>query len=151
MKQLLLLLLYVTLLPLQAATVYKWVDDDGQVHYSNKPAHRNAEEIRVRDVYIDSGTSKPDEATRQRIQKQKRFVEAMEAEQKVLSNERQQKKDEQDKRFLRCEAARSQLKRMQQASRLFQRDQQGKRVLLTDEQYNKAMQQARIRVMRWFQ
>jgi hypothetical protein len=32
-----------------AATVYKWVDDDGVVHYSDQP-HQNAQKLQVRDV-----------------------------------------------------------------------------------------------------
>src|ERR1700691_2015689 len=32
-----------------AATVYKWVDDDGVVHYSDQP-HPNAQKLQVHDV-----------------------------------------------------------------------------------------------------
>ena len=37
-----------------ATTVYKWVDEDGQVHYGSKPRHKDAEEVKIKKRYIDS-------------------------------------------------------------------------------------------------
>ena len=42
-------------LPAQAAKLYKWVDDQGNVTYSErKPQNRQAETIRLRDATLDS-------------------------------------------------------------------------------------------------
>ena len=55
----------ITLIPLlstasaAATTVYKWVDEDGQVHYGQKSKNDNAKEIEIKNRYIGSGNAAP--------------------------------------------------------------------------------------------
>ena len=59
-----------------AASVYKWVDEDGQVHYGSKPDNKNAKEIEIKNRYIDSGNSTVPLSAEERVDKQKRFLNA---------------------------------------------------------------------------
>ncbi len=132
-----------------ATPIYKWVDEDGQVHYGLKPLAKDATEVKIRDRYIDSGTEKPAATTQERVERQKRFVDALKAEEKSIRDEKAKKDEEENQRFLRCVAARNQLKRAEQSAALYNKDKQGNRVILTDAQHKKYMQQARARVAKW--
>lgn len=133
----------------QAATVYKWVDEDGQVHYGSKPRHKDAEEVKIKKRFIDSGTSTPSLTTKERVENQKKFIDALEAENKSVSEVKRQKREQEEKRIARCNAARDQLKRREAASALYDLDDKGNRVLLDKKQYEIAIEHARARVKKW--
>jgi hypothetical protein len=132
-----------------AGAVYKWVDEDGQVHYSSKPKSKNAKEVKIKNRYIDSGTSAPSPSTQERLEKQKKFIDAMDAENKSLSDAKRKKQQQEELRNSRCNAARDQLRRQESASALYDLDEKGNRVLLDKKQYDIAMKQARNRVKKW--
>ena len=132
-----------------AASVYKWVDEDGQVHYSSKPKSKNAEEVKIKNRYIDSGTATPSLTTKERIENQKKFIDSIDAENKSLSDAKRKKQEQEELRNSRCNAARDQLRRQESASALYDLDEKGNRILLDKTQYEIAMKQARARVNKW--
>ena len=133
----------------QAESVYKWVDEDGQVHYGSKPKHKGAKEVKIKKRYIDSGTSIPDLTAEERAAKQKKFIDAIDAENKSLSDAKRKKQEQEELRNSRCNAARDQLRRQESASALYDLDEKGNRILLNKKQYEIAMKQARARVEKW--
>lgn len=132
-----------------AAEVYKWVDEDGQVHYGSKPKDKSAKEVKIKNRYIDSGTSTPALSTRERLDKQKKFINALDADNKSIAEEKRKQKQQEELKNSRCNAARDQLKRQESASALYDLDEKGDRILLDKKQYEIAMQQARARVEKW--
>lgn len=60
MKQVILIILlaFVVTIPLQADQVYKWVDAQGNVHYSDKP-HAGAEKVRIAPPQSYSAADQP--------------------------------------------------------------------------------------------
>ena len=132
-----------------AAPVYKWVDEDGQVHYGSRPKHEDAKEIEIKNRYIDSGNVSPPASARERADNQKRFINAMDAENKSISDDKRKKKEQEEQNIVRCNASRDQLKRAEAASALYDLDEKGNRILLNKKQYELAMQQARARVEKW--
>lgn len=132
-----------------AAPVYKWIDEDGQVHYGSKPKSKDAEKITIKKRYIDSGNSNAPLSAQERAENQKRFVNALDAERKAKEEEEKKKQKEEELKLKRCNAAQDQLKRYEQSGALYDLDEKGDRILLNKEQYEKAMSQARARVERW--
>lgn len=132
-----------------AAQVYKWVDEDGQVHYGSKPKSKDAKEIEIKNRYIDSGNVPAPLSTQERVNKQKKFIDAMDAENKSISEAKKKKKEQEELKISRCNAARDQLRRREAASALYDLDEKGDRVLLNKKQYEIAMEQARARVQKW--
>ena len=132
-----------------AASVYKWVDEDGQVHYGSKPKHENAKQIEIKNRYIDSGNVPPPLSAQDRVDKQKKFINALDAENKSISDAKRKKQEEEERRVTRCNASRDQLKRAENASALYDLDEKGNRILLNKTQYELAMAQARARVEKW--
>jgi len=77
-----------------AAQIYKWVDEDGQVHYGRKPKDKNAKEMTITNRYIDSGSVPPPLSAQERVDKQKKFIDALDAENKSLSDEKRKKREQ---------------------------------------------------------
>ena len=132
-----------------AATVYKWIDEDGQVHYGSRSQNKNAKEIEIKNRYIDSGSSTAPLSAEERVNKQKRYLNALDKENETLEEVKRQKKEIEAKKLSRCNASRDQLKRAENAGALYDLDEKGDRVLLNKNQYELAMEQARARVQKW--
>ncbi len=132
-----------------AATVYKWIDEDGQVHYGHKSENKNAKEIEIKNRYIDSGNSTAPLSAEERVNKQKRFLNALEADNKSLAEEKRKKEEQAELKMSRCNASRDQLRRAENSSALYDLDEKGNRILLNKKQYEQAMSQARARVQKW--
>ena len=145
----------ITLMPLlstaSAATVYKWVDEDGQVHYGHKAKNDNAKEVEIKNRYIGSGNVAPpaDSDEEEPIEKQKRYLKALDSENNSIAEEKRKKIEKEERRVSRCNASRDQLKRAEGAGALYDLDKKGNRVLLNKKQYEIAMGQARARVEKW--
>lgn len=143
-------LVFILLIPAVSATsIYRWVDEDGHVHFSSRPKADNAKKITIKDRYIDSGTSTPALSTEERMDKQKRFINALDEENKSLKQEKLNKQQQEEMAERRCNAARDQLRRAESASALYDLDEKGNRVILNNKQYELAMKQARARVAKW--
>lgn len=132
-----------------AAPVYKWIDEDGQVHYGSRPDNKNAKEIEIKNRYIDSGNSSAPLSAEERADKLKRFVNSIDAENKSIADDKEKKKKQEELKISRCNASRDQLKRAEAASALYDLDEKGNRILLNKKQYELAMKQARARVEKW--
>lgn len=132
-----------------AAPVYKWIDEDGQVHYGSRAEHKNAKEIEIKNRYIDSGNSSAPLSAQERVDKQKRFLNALDAENKSISDEKRKKKEQAELKITRCNASRDQLRRYENSGALYDLDEKGNRILLNKKQYEQAMAQARARVEKW--
>ncbi|MCW9030825.1 MAG: DUF4124 domain-containing protein [Gammaproteobacteria bacterium] len=132
-----------------AASVYKWVDEDGQVHYGSRPKHEDAEQVEIKNRYIDSGNQPAPLSAQERADKQQKFINALDAENESISEEKRKQREQEEQNIARCNAARDQLKRREAASALYDLDEKGNRVLLDKKQYEIAMEQARARVHKW--
>ena len=132
-----------------AATVYKWIDEDGQVHYGSRADNKNAKEIEIKNRYIDSGNSSAPLSAQERADKQKRFLNALDAENKSISDEKRKKKEQAELKITRCNASRDQLRRYENSGALYDLDEKGNRILLNKKKYEQAMGQARARVEKW--
>lgn len=149
LKSLLFIALSFILNSAYAGPVYKWVDEDGQVHYGGKPMHKDAEEVTIKKRYIDSNTATTPLTAKERAENQKRFINALDAENRSIAEAKKKNQQQDEMRTTRCHAARDQLKRQESASALYDLDDKGNRVLLDKEQYDIAMNQARERVSKW--
>ena len=132
-----------------AAKVFKWVDEDGQVHYGSRANSKNAKEVEIKNRYIDSGQSTPPLSAQERADKTKKFINALDAENKSIADAKAKKRKEDESKVIRCNASRDQLRRYENSSALYDLDEKGNRILLNKKQYDQAMSQARARVQKW--
>ena len=119
-----------------AGEIYKYVDDDGTVHYLDRPTGESGEE-RLELTY--SRTS--NEAVNARIQKRREYMAALDD----ASNEAQSRREAQaqartevEERAAKCAEHRARLETYLQSRRLYRENAAGEREYLDEEQIMEA-------------
>lgn len=132
-----LIIVSILLAPLSAADIYRWVDPDGNVQFSEMP-QPGAEPVEVRPQVIDR-----DEATRERQARTERFFEARREEQEaanVAASARQAQRERE------CRQLQNHLSRLSHGGRYFSADAKGERVYYSDEEIGAARRQLASRI-----
>jgi len=145
-------LLYLTLLccfcaPSAQAEIYKWMDDNGQVHYSEQPPEkkRPATEIRIRTYSHQAPLVNPEQRKQQRDNLLRAF-----AEERGLRNEAKAKEEqEQAKNRRKCLLAKDKIKSYERATSIYNLDEKGERVYLSDAQRDRSMARLKGQVKQW--
>ena len=123
-----------------AGDIYKWVDEDGNVHYGDKPVSNGSERVAIE--------SRPTD--RARVQSQYQAAAQARAENRdarAQADEEGRKTEEElraqaDERRQKCEASRATMQKFVTSRRIYTQDESGERVYMDDAQ----MQAARERV-----
>lgn len=144
---LLLVLMPCALSPALAAGVYKWVDEQGQVHFGERPpAKGRAQELQLK-VQPAAPAAVPNEAERR--DSEQRLLRAFEEEREQKKAQEQKSREDQAQRERNCALARDRLRRYRSAGSLYNLDQQGNRVTLAEGERAAAEQRAEQDVARW--
>ncbi len=126
-----------------SASVYKWKDADGNIHYGDRPTIDSAEEVKVRTGH------KPDQSLKGRQQKRDRLLEIFDEERNEKRSDQalaaQQKTEQQQK----CSNARDKLEQYRTAGYLYKLDDNGNRTILEDEAHAGALEMAEDSVNHW--
>lgn len=134
----------------QAASVYKWVDEDGNVHYSQDPQHRSAKEMKVQtspasesaedastEAEDTQSTSKSkgddDTAKQEQAKKQQQEQAATQAEQKKKN----------------CQIAMKRRATIAAGGRLYEVDEKGERHYWNDAEREAKLAEAEQQVADW--
>jgi hypothetical protein len=124
-------------LSLPAEEVYKSVDAEGHVVYSDRGSTKSAPKT---PVHVDQ----PDPAEVARLAKEQELLRAEERERTKRQAVDEKNKAVQDhNRQLACENARNRYYRMKDSGRIFRRDADGNRVYYSDEEADAMREQAR--------
>ena len=131
-------------------TTYRWVDANGEVHYTDHPPPADARESRVlkgsgkgagtpADTDTDSDSYTEQEADFQRRRATKAEEDAKAAQAGAAEAERAQN----------CNLARGNLQTVSAGGRITRKNAQGETVFLTDEQIAQEQEKARESVKQW--
>ena len=123
-----------------AGEIYKYVDDDGNVHYEDRPSGESGEE-RMNITY--AGTSSA--AVSSQVKRREDYMEALDEARKETANRREaeaQAKAELEARAAKCEKNRARLESYLQAHRLYRENEAGEREYLDDQQILEARRKA---------
>jgi Domain of unknown function (DUF4124) len=126
-----------------AQKVYKWVDEDGKTHYGDKAPSGRSQEIHV------PKTPAVDPSVNTRKERTERLLDAYRQERTEKQAMRDAATKETEKRQVNCEKARASQYKYEHSSFLYTTDEDGNRVILGDEEYAKAIANARDDVDRW--
>ncbi len=137
------LITYAATTPL-SAEVYKWVDENGKTHYSDKPHDESAEIVEI------TNTPALDATHNSRLEKQRRLL-------KMLGEERQETKQrkaaaiaEKKKRKANCAKAKKELQNIKNARSLFKKSNDPKNPLVySDEERALFMKDVKNAVQHW--
>ena len=126
-----------------AAEVYKWVDEDGKTHYSDRPIGEDATAMAI--------TSRPTDNARITAAKQARVEQlARESEEQAQATEEAQRNAENDaRREENCRRAREALASPQNAERLYIPLEDGGRQYLDEQQVQDRRDRASKDVEEW--
>ena len=115
-----------------AGEIYKYVDENGNVHYLDRPTGESGEQ-RMDITY--SGTSSA--AVSARVEKRRDYMAALEEARSEADSQREaeaQARAEMEARAAKCEEHRARLESYLQSRRLFRENEAGERDYLDDEQ-----------------
>jgi len=129
----------------QAAGVYKWTDESGQVHYGEKPPASDAE---VKRVPIDKAPPSSANAQERLMEYQRELDSSMEERAK---SEEEQAVAQKNKAIQQknCETARSRLSKYDTAGRIYSKGGNGERQYLDEKQRAEERKQAQALVDKW--
>jgi len=120
-----------------ADQVYRWVDKDGHVHYSQTPPSStavNAQSLNISAPPPDPTTLRNEQNLASQLQDKDK--QAQEAQQKAQADAQKQAAQKQQ-----CDALRSQLQQLLQSGRVASVDAQGNRTYMSDDDRAKQEQQ----------
>lgn len=115
-----------------SADVYRIVDENGRIQYSQIPPYEGAEKIKIKGVVGSGAQATPvDQATLQ--ERQKRYSDYLESERLERKNKREQVKKEKAKLAANCHSVRAELEDMNQGGiQYYDLDENGERVYIDE-------------------
>nr|WP_256833455.1 DUF4124 domain-containing protein [Pseudomonas oleovorans] len=131
-------LLIVALLPsLAAAEIYRWTDEQGQVHFGQRPV-AGAETVQVKPQVVER-----DQHTREREARSQRFYDARREEQQQAAAAATAQREE---RANECRDLRRRLAQIPEGFSYYRTDANGERIYYSDEETDAARRQLRERI-----
>lgn len=113
--------------PAQAAKLYKWVDADGNVTYSQrKPPDRDAETIRLRSATLES------QGARERLDHLNDQVETQEKDREFAENSASATRERDERMASNCVVARENMRILKTTSRIQAKDENGEPYFLDE-------------------
>lgn len=144
LPQLVMLLLLLSAVTPVAAGVYKWVDENGQVHYGERPPMAGE----AKSMTLEPAPP-PDPRATERRERIKLDNESWREEKARRAEEQARAKQDEELRKRNCAAARGNLNIYQTSGRVFHLDEQGERQYVEDQNRAAAEQRAKEQVNKW--
>ena len=141
MKPLSLLVCMLLGLPAAAAEVFRWTDENGQVHFSQRPPPGGAQRMDLPET--DAGTVSGDGGLAERRERERRLLDAYDYERTQKKARQAREAEAQRKIVARCERLHQYWRRLSFPAPVFITRDNGERDYLSDEQ--RAAEKARVR------
>ncbi len=135
------LLFLAALPPCLSAEIYRWVDEDGQVHFEDRS--KDQSEGGVRRYTTPSSAS---DTPAQRMEKTRKLLNAYEAERQQVREQQEKRKELSEKRKRSCMIARDNLHQYQSYGGIYRLDKKGNRVYISDQERITLLEQSREKV-----
>ncbi|HTT07303.1 MAG TPA: DUF4124 domain-containing protein [Gammaproteobacteria bacterium] len=138
-----------SLLPLLApvtasyAEVYKWVDEQGKVHYGDHPGNARSQPVQIQ------AAPQPDPDSAERREKSQKLLNEYSDDQTEQKKQQESREKEAAQRKVNCELAKKNLDTYEHAATLYTTDKDGERHNLTDDEYKKAIETSHANVKKW--
>ena len=132
-------LLLVTAGIVQAGQIYKWTDEDGNVHFGDTPHGEDSERVAIQSRRTDSARVDAEIRSRSEAAAKKAEEEGAQQPAGPTQEELEARLAERKKK---CDSYREKLQRFVQSRRIYREDENGERVYLSEEE----MQEAREKV-----
>jgi len=147
MKSFMFVLFYLMVANAQA-DIFKWVDENGTVHYGDKPtAGSQAIDVRQQKKSVrPSVDSNSDEEELTREEKRRRILDTFEEDRIAKNEAREKKKKEKARKRKKCNRLKDYQKRARNSGRMYQLDKDGNRVYMSQDQRSQSEQNLQKRI-----
>jgi hypothetical protein len=129
------------------AGVYKWTDEQGRVHYSDRPVSGTSTEVKIKQPPPAEGDNSS--SPQQRQDKMRRMLDAYEEERSNKREAKQEAKKEREQRKKKCIYAKDRYNSHNRATGIYNYDKEGERRYMNDSQRQAHMQKLKAEVERW--
>jgi len=128
------------------AEIFKWTDENGKIHYSDKPTGVKAKEIKVKITPSTATTSKD---TADRKTRANNFLRARKEERaennKLLAEKKRLKKVQKKK----CLAAKKEFSKLSRARGIYYKDKDGTRKFIGDKEVAQVLADEKAKIKKW--
>jgi hypothetical protein len=128
------------------AGFYKWTDEKGQVHFSDRPVSGSSTEVKIRQTHPNGAGS---DISEQRLSKMKRMLGAFEDDRNAKKEARQKANQDREKRKKKCMYARDKYNSHNRAAGIYNFNKDGERKYLDEVERQRHMQSLKVDVERW--
>ncbi|MFK7816057.1 MAG: DUF4124 domain-containing protein [Gammaproteobacteria bacterium] len=128
------------------AEVYKWVDENGKVHYSDKKVGKVVEKVEIKKD--SSSNSENSVIAEERLNKQKKYLDYRQSEREEKKHQREVKKREEAENNRYCVALRDELNSMVQEYAIWYDldEDTGERHYLSDEELEQRIEEFKSKI-----
>jgi hypothetical protein len=127
------------------AEVYKWVDDEGRVHYSDRSVTGASTAIKIREGETPQSSSADDD----RQLKMRRMLDVYAEERAEKKEAKQKQQAERQKRKQNCARAKDRYNSHLRARGIYNLGNDGKRQYLSDEERTSHINSLKAEIARW--
>lgn len=127
-----------------AAEVYKWTDEQGRVHYGDRPGQSSPQQIELKQAAPGA-----DPTAAERQERARKLLDELVEERGLKREAEAKKQDEEKQRKANCALARERLDTYEHAGYLYEQDDNGNRRVLSEEDHKLALEQSRKKVEKW--
>lgn len=137
----------VLLIPLSvSAEIYKWTDENGKVHYSDKPIDDKSEKISIK---LPPAASTPTQTSVDRKTKTDNFLRARQEERAEIDEKIAEKKKLKKQRKKKCKAAKKENENLIRARAIYYEGEGGAREYIGDEERARVLAEAKAEIKKW--
>lgn len=122
------------------AEVYKWVDENGKVHFSQTPPDNSAEKVEIN----NNESTVDDVDNRSAKQKEQKYLEYLRQERLDKEENKAKENEKQAKLQARCERKLADYEALQAGGRFYELNERGERIFLSNDQMNEAKKTLKI-------
>ncbi len=128
------------------AEIYRWTDEAGNVHFSDKPVGEKAKEIKIK---LRPSPLVNKQTVEQRRLRTEQYLRGREQERAEIDKQQKEKKQLRKKRKKKCLAAQKEYGRMSRARTIYYKGKDGARDYVGDSQRTKLLAAAKADIKRW--
>ncbi|MES9992513.1 MAG: DUF4124 domain-containing protein [Candidatus Thiodiazotropha sp.] len=142
-----LLLFLASILPLSQlqAGVYKWVDENGRVHFSDRPTAAESTEVQIK----QQERTAPSADQHDRKLKMQRMLDVYKEDREEKREAKQKQQQEKKKRKQNCARAKDRYNSHIRARGIYEYDKQGERRYLSEKERSSHMKRLKSEIARW--
>ena len=122
--------------------IYKWVDDEGRVHYGDR-GNKAAQEM---DIDDSTDSEKQNNSDQLRDDKRRRVVNAMEEDRLQKKEQREKNRVQRQKKQMACARHKDRLRQYERSSGIYRLDSKGNRAYMSNEGRDKTISQLRRKI-----